>query len=110
MPELLSLLIYAVAFGLIGYALMYKLVGRGAWVGGVIGIVLGIYVVYPGIVDLPTSFWTQFLYSYENLDSTDFWAPTNATFILYLAMFAYLGCAALAIINGLSKRSFQLGG
>lgn len=101
MSLLINLLVYSAVLGSILYGIFGHFGGskKFAWLGAVVGVLLGVYLAYPSIVLLPLTFWSQFVYSYENLDTTDFWAPTNGTFILYGSMFLYLGIAALAVLR-----------
>lgn len=105
MVFIVDLLFGAAVLGMIGVMVAYRLTNKKyAWVGGLIGVILAIFVIYPEVVLLPITFLGQLEYCYNNLDYTDIWDPVNAVFILYVTMFLYL----LAVLLVVFKKTYTM--
>lgn len=105
---LVELILWTFIPGLVLMGFSQRLFGsQYKWLGAVIGIVVGIFSYYPAVVLLPSQFWGELLFAYDNLDFVDLSSPVNATFILYASMFLYLSVAALAMIMKLGNIKFK---
>lgn len=108
MTAFTDVILYGAIYALILYAIFGRLFGRKyGWMGSVFGVALAVITVYPNILVLPGTWYTQFTYAYDNLDTTDLSSPINAMFLMYASMVFYFGIAGLAVLNKLSKTAVK---
>lgn len=85
-------------------------IGRNnAWIGGLIAMSIGALVIYPWIIDVPAFYLTQATYAFNNLNTSDWTHPVNATAILYGSIVVYMVVLCWAIIRRFSAAEITLG-